>query len=320
MAPLTTNTKDSPQGFRLGLLSAEQEDAGLRFALGQLPEAEFRQNVAMLQASARRDPPSPFGLWGAWRSEELVAALLFQVQPGRTASVWPPTFDADEPIATATQLLKAVVGQFAQSGVRMIQAMLTTDLPREAEPLLATGFHHVSDLLYLVSAADEFPRAVPCPGLEFVPYSPALHTRLARLVEATYEGTLDCPAVNGVREIDDVLLGYRATGQFEPRHWLLVRYGPLDIGCLIVANHPGQDTCELIYMGILPEARGHGWGVWIARHAQWLAGQSGQSRLVLAVDAANEPALRMYAAVGFRAWDQRSVFVKLLHENEPLGQ
>ena len=202
----------------------------------------------------------------------------------------------------------------------MIQALLTPDLPREAEPLLAVGFRHVSDLLYLGSMAEEFPREKPCTALEFDPYSPALHDRLARLVEATYVDTLDCPAVNGVREIDDVLLGYRATGEFESRHWLIVRHGSLDIGCLIVANHPGQDTCELIYMGVLPEARGRGWGILMVRYAQWLASQSGQSRLVLAVDAANEPALRMYAFTGFRAWDKRSVFVKVLGEKEPPGR
>ena len=33
---------------------------------------------------------------------------------------------------------------------------------------------------------------------------------------------------------------------------------------------------------------------------------------MLAVDAANEPALRGYAAAGFVAWDRRSVFLKLL--------
>jgi hypothetical protein len=31
----------------------------------------------------------------------------------------------------------------------------------------------------------------------------------------------------------------------------------------------------------------------------------------LAVDAANEPAIRMYAAAGFQAWDRRSVYLKM---------
>ena len=37
-----------------------------------------------------------------------------------------------------------------------------------------------------------------------------------------------------------------------------------------------------------------------------------RQRLVLAVDAANEPALRTYAAAGFQAWDRRSVFIRVM--------
>ena len=34
---------------------------------------------------------------------------------------------------------------------------------------------------------------------------------------------------------------------------------------------------------------------------------------MLAVDALNEPALSVYAAAGFRAWERRWVFVRLLN-------
>jgi hypothetical protein len=43
-----------------------------------------------------------------------------------------------------------------------------------------------------------------------------------------------------------------------------------------------------------------------------MARRGGAERLVLAVDAGNEPALRGYAAAGFVAWDRRGVFLKLL--------
>ena len=35
-------------------------------------------------------------------------------------------------------------------------------------------------------------------------------------------------------------------------------------------------------------------------------------RLVLAVDAANEPAIAMYSAAGFWAWEERAIWVKRL--------
>ena len=194
----------------------------------------------------------------------------------------------------------------------MVQALLPADGPADAELLVATGFQHLSDLLYLVCLADEFPSASPCSELQFEPYSPARHARFAQVVEATYEDTLDCPAVNGVRSIDDVLQGYRATGHFDPERWFIVRHQGEEIGCLILTDYPEHAIWELIYMGLLPAARGHGWGLEIVRHALWLARQAARNRVVLAVDAANEPALRMYATAGFRSWDQTAVYIRIL--------
>jgi RimJ/RimL family protein N-acetyltransferase len=49
----------------------------------------------------------------------------------------------------------------------------------------------------------------------------------------------------------------------------------------------------------------------MVRYAQWRAGQAGRARLVLAVDAANGPAIRLYAAAGFQAWDRRTVYARI---------
>ena len=63
-------------------------------------------------------------------------------------------------------------------------------------------------------------------------------------------------------------------------------------------------------MGLIPEARGQEHGIDIVRYAQWLAAEAGAERLVLAVDAANAPAIRVYSAAGFQTWDRRSVFLR----------
>ncbi len=200
----------------------------------------------------------------------------------------------------------------------MVQALMSADGTTDAELLVAAGFQHVSDLLYLVCLADDFPTTLPCLELRFEPYSPALHARFARLVDATYKDTLDCPAVNGVRSIDDVLQGYRATGHFDPGRWFIVYDQATEIGCLILTDYPEHAIWELIYMGLLPAAQGRGRGLEIVRHALWLARQAARNRLVLAVDAANEPALRMYAAAGFRSWDRTAVYIRVLDENAPI--
>jgi mycothiol synthase len=237
--------------------------------------------------------------------------VLFHVQPGRIAGLWPPQVVATEPAATAAELLDAASQRMVEENVRVAQALVETDAQPEAELLRQAGYSRVADLLYLVSPADEFPTAPTRSAVQFETYSAANHQRLARIIEATYEQTLDCPQLNGIREVEDVLAGYRATGRFDPSRWLIVRHKDADIGCLLMADHPEHGVGELVYMGVVRPSRGHGWGMDIARHAQWLAHQAGRARLALAVDAANTPAVAMYAAVGFQAWDRRSAYVRI---------
>ncbi len=149
-------------------------------------------------------------------------------------------------------------------------------------------------------------------ALQYECYSSDTAERFAAVVERTYVGTRDCPRLDGVRPIGEVLEGYQAVGCFEPARWFLVRRAGDDIGCLLLADHPPHKLWEIVYMGIIPEARGNGLGLAVTRHAQWLAGTAGAERLVLAVDAANEPAIKGYAAAGFTSWDRRSVFLKVL--------
>jgi ribosomal protein S18 acetylase RimI-like enzyme len=140
---------------------------------------------------------------------------------------------------------------------------------------------------------------------------------LAELIDETYIATQDCPSLNGLRETLDVVAGYQHVGEFRPDRWLILestapasfrKYG----GCLILARHAAHHTMELIYVGVTPGFRQQGLGRKLTQHAQWLAAQDQCERLVLAVDAANEPAIAMYSAAGFWAWEERAIWVKSL--------
>jgi ribosomal protein S18 acetylase RimI-like enzyme len=144
-------------------------------------------------------------------------------------------------------------------------------------------------------------------------HDPTEGARLVELVERTYVDTLDCVGLNGQRRIKDVIDGYRKTGVFRAENWLLAvdRNQGHDVGVLLIADHPQARHWELMYMGLVPEARGKSWGLELVRRGQWMARRAGVERIVLAVDAANRPALAMYDRAGFVAWDRRSVFVRV---------
>jgi mycothiol synthase len=303
-------TRNASDQLRIQKASAGDQVEALKLLFSYLPNADCDKQVTRFLAESAHSPPA--GLWVAYRHQRLVAAGLAQIQPGKTAIISLPRLAADEPVEAARGLLATIVADLSREGVRLAQALLETDHGPDADLLSACGFPHVSNLLYLVSVNGSFPVSRPNDGLEFAEARADKPQRMTRLVERTYRGSLDCPALDGVRQIEDVLEGYRASGVFDPTRWIIARHRDADIGCLLLTDHPRDNQWELLYMGVVPEARGHGFGVAMARYAQWLTRAARRNRLVLAVDAANMPAIAAYAAAGFVAWDHRSVYLRIL--------
>lgn len=295
--------------LRVGPVEPADEPEALALLVSDLAPPERARRIASLRAQCANETIE--GLWAAYRGRRMVGAMRAQIQPGRTALVAAPRVTAGQPDDTAGELLNRVVAALPAAGVQLAQVLLASDHGPEAELLSAAGFRHASDLLYLVSVSGVFPEAPPADHLEFLPYRPERHRQLAQMVERTYAGSLDVLAIDGVRNVDDVLAGYRAAGAFDPARWLLVRHGGADVGCLLLADDAENDQWELTYLGVVPESRRRGFGLAMTRHAQWLAQKASRGRVVLAVDAANAPAIAVYAAAGFVAWDRRSVFLRV---------
>jgi len=291
--------------------TGQQADA-LHLLFGHLPEQERSAVVTNLLADALEQQRPLTGLIEARREGELAGAAWTQVQAGATAVFWPPVLAANEPASTGEAMLAAAMEFVSTQHVALVQALLESDTSPEADRLRGAGFRHLARMLYLVSTQDRFPAEAPTSALSFEPFEEQHRDRLADVIRRTYTETRDCPALDGLRSIGDVIEGYQATGSFDPQRWLFAVYERRDIGCLLLTDHPGAGHWELIYMGLAPEARGRGFGMQIVRQAQWMTRQAGRPRLVLAVDAANRPAIRMYRSAGFTLWQQRDAFVRSL--------
>jgi RimJ/RimL family protein N-acetyltransferase len=307
-----------PSPARIEVASEERQADALRLVFEHLDEDARTALVTTLLANSAAGALPMAGLFDARRSEELVGAVWAQIQPGRTGVLWPPRVKPNEDPRTALELMTAADAFFARHAVSLAQTLLEDARGADAALLKQGGYEHFAELLYLVCTEAYFPPTRPDGELEFEAYTPAARARLAAVMEATYEATLDCPRLNGARAMEDVLTGYQATGRFDPGHWRIVRSDGRDVGCLLLADHPVGDQWELVYMGLVPAARGRGLGLQIIRFAQYLTGQAGRGRLVLAVDADNAPALALYASAGFLRWDQRSAFLRIF-ESERQG-
>lgn len=143
--------------------------------------------------------------------------------------------------------------------------------------------------------------------------SPEAERDLRRALEASYEDTLDCPELAGMRTLDDIIDAHRDVGTFDPALWWLVEREGTPAGCVLLNRCPAQSCVELVYVGISPAVRGLGLGRLLLQRA--IAASSPHGReLRCAVDARNAPARRLYSALGFRETERRVAYVALTQD------
>ncbi len=251
------------------------------------------------------------GLFGAWRGSRLVGAIWGEILPGRTAVANPAQLVAGEPPDTGRALLNQLERYFLEHGVRFYQTQLEYAAEPEVEFLRAAGLEHAAELIFLACDPAQSNEAPP-QDWEFQPYRESERGRLMAVIEQTYQGSLDLPMLDGVRSLDDVLTGYQHTGVWRPEMWQFVRRQGQDVGCLLLAEHQPHTVWEIVYLGMIPQVRGQGGGLATTRYAQRLVGKAGGRHLLLAADSQNQPALRIYQRAGFREFQRRQVFLKVL--------
>ena len=290
----------------------ESRSAAIDCLFQHLDPADRSHFVESLLAGADDDGVSFEGLFEARQAGQLVGAVWAQTMPGDIAAIWPPGVALDKAGSIRDDLIAAAIDYLNPQRLSMAQVLVDMDDEVQSKALQRAGFTHLADLLYLMSLEQEFPASAPTTSLALDPISDISDARLQDVVERTYAETKDCPQLAGTRRLEDVLAGYRATGDADAARWWIVRQDHQeeqhDVGCLLMADHPGTEHWELVYMGLVPSARGEGRGLQLVRQAQWETRQAGRLRLVLAVDAANSPAINMYDQAGFFCWDRKRVY------------
>jgi ribosomal protein S18 acetylase RimI-like enzyme len=301
----------------------EQVHAALRLILstgGRLADEEAV--VDFLQFTIQRHIDLN-DLWVANRGGRVAWAALPIVSPGHTMLVLAPPGErlraADAGEAIAGELLEAVCGHFSARGVQLAQALLDPSDNAARQLYLARAFRQVAELLYLQA---DVRRTFPAPqlpeGFDWLSYSPAAHETFASTIVQTYRDSLDCPGLNGLRDIEDVIVGHKASGvAFDPSWWFVLRERGEPRAVLLLARTAQAETAELVYLGLVPAARGRGLGDVVMRQALHVVSSSGSSRagLALAVDAHNAPALRLYHRHGLRRIGSKLAMMRLLRED-----
>jgi len=121
----------------------------------------------------------------------------------------------------------------------------------------------------------------------------------ADAIGVSYEQTMDCPGLVGLRTMDDIIAGHQATGVFDPDIWFAISSGDEPVGVMLLNAVPQRSALELVYLGIGPKWRGKGLARVLLKHAITVANRRLLPHFTLAVDQTNAPALKLYRSLQF---------------------
>jgi ribosomal protein S18 acetylase RimI-like enzyme len=209
-------------------------------------------------------------------------------------------------------------------GKRRIMVLQALPEPREAwstQACRGAGFIDVGTLTYMrastgpakkyAGVTPSWPAGISVVSVGALP-EPTRDAILVQALESTYEQTLDCPELCGLRESQDILDSHRSTGIYDPATWWVVFEDHAPRGTMLLSKVPDQGAVELVYLGLAPSIRGKGIARRLMELAMKTASGSRGGELTCAVDQRNIPAVHLYESCGLRAFSQRVALVRPL--------
>jgi ribosomal protein S18 acetylase RimI-like enzyme len=239
---------------------------------------------------------------------------LWVPSPGRTAMLFGTNLKEHPSAAGATGACVAAALEDARAAdTVLVQAMLEPSDAAGRDAYEQAGLWRLALLQYMERRPPMMVPTVTLPaGVQLEAYSAATHEAFKRTIQESYVDTLDCPALSGLRDMEDVLAGHKAVGTFDPQLWSLVLEHNRPLGVMLLADATSRNALELVYLGLIPAARGRGLGRALMNRVLAIAARRGFAVASLAVDAANMPAVKLYRRCGYTRVGERVAMIKKL--------
>jgi ribosomal protein S18 acetylase RimI-like enzyme len=284
-----------------------------RLVFQHLTGAEREARISNALRFLRQGELDPAGIIVVRGDTGLLGAMVCVPVAGASALVWPPqAVPGSRRRQVEDLLLSYAVAWLRRRGAKLAQALLSTSEIGLAEPLERNGFAHITGLWYLRHDLSRLPPSPPEPTrLTLQTYTSCDQARFHQTLLETYEGTFDCPEVNGVRDLKEILEGHRSQGQFDSNRWWLAADGDQAVGVLLMTQISEWQGWDVSYFGVVPRARRRGIGSAIMRKGLLEAQSARATQLTLAVDMRNVPATKLYSQLGFERFDTREVYLAI---------
>jgi ribosomal protein S18 acetylase RimI-like enzyme len=302
MTPEPAHTAELADAFRLLFNRLPPEDADTRVA-----------NALRLVQTGELDPRGIFVLRG---DAGLLGALVCLPVPGASALVWPPScVDDARALEREDILLRRALAYLRQSNVKLAQALLAPIEGPLGASLERNSFTHITHLWYLQHNLEIPVQWLAWPArLEFQTYDECDRALFYETLSRTYDGTQDCPEVNGVRSIDEVIVGHQSQGRYDPDRWWLATFEGQPVGVMMLMELPETGDWDVSYMGVVPEWRQQGFAREMLLRALFEARAADVLNVTLSVDGRNRSAWNLYRSVGFEPFDRREVYLAVLRD------
>lgn len=243
----------------------------------------------------------------------MIHSVLCVPSPGRTCMVFSSNPTGASEMRSIAGIIDHACLELTESGIDLAQALLEPGETLLRDAYLHAAFTELAMLSYLerpLPSRRHKPEVQWPEGITVESYQESNWDELMDVLDTTYEETLDCPGLFGLRKTVDILTGHRSSGRFDPSLWTILRIEGIASGLLLLNSAPASRSVELVYMGLALKARGKGLGTQLLNHGLCLLAGRSEYNITLAVDELNAPALAMYRNAGFRRTLRRRAMVR----------
>lgn len=295
----------------VSLATTKEQTEASAFIFADSSEAEREAQTQEFLESINGGNENRHQILIAREGETLVGAGVLVFTDSATAFFWPPFTNSNN---CADAILQEMVTRIDHSEVSIGQSLLNPGQLTQRKILTRNGFPHLTDLLFMrhpltkISPSD----ALKQEPLAWVKYDEQQNRqRFLDLLDLTHQASHDCPVLNDIRTAEESLESHRSSGDSDQQHWYLFHRAGADLGVLLLSEHCADNVWEVVYMGVPPKQRGHGYGSAIIRHGLQQAQANDQAAVILAVDHKNSYAIKIYEDLGFVRQNTLSVHARL---------
>lgn len=306
LRPMNADHHDLPE---IGTASPDHYGAALWMATGGRSRHAHRGRVTALLAAEKQGKVSFEGLMTATRGNRVVSSIWCLSQPGKIGTVWGPGILSEESDSTADLLIQQAIQFAKQRECHLIQSLIGQENQSAGQLLAGSGFRSITLLTHLEAFTEDAQAEPPHSDLLFRRCEDYRSEAFRNLITQTYENSLDCPELDGMRDVEDVLEGYYATSNRSTFNWYTIEHGNEMIGVIITAHHAEPQQLELIYFGLIPRFRQLGLGSEMIRFVLQLSQFLGCRSTITGVDQRNTPAMALYRRFGFQQADVKELLL-----------